>query len=119
MKKMNIEKVVRNCLIVLTFISIIVISFYMTNLIYTEKSLVIDINVETINNFCNSTLFNIILWVDNFLLYLFALIYLILGIKSKKEVALKVSFSIFAVLTNMISIVGIIGLLENVFGIFN
>ena len=119
MKKDTGETIVRNILIILTFISIVVISFYMTNEIYTCKSHVIDINIESIRNFCNSTLFNIVLWVDNFLLYLFALIYLILGIKSKKEVTLKVSFSVFAMLTNMISIVGIIGLLENVFGIFN
>lgn len=68
MKKVTAEVIVRNTLIVLTFISLIVISFYMTNEIYTCKSHVIDINIALIRNFCNSTLFNIVLWVDNFLL---------------------------------------------------
>lgn len=68
MKKVTAEVIVRNTLIVLTFISLIVISFYMTNEIYTCKSHVIDINIELIRNFYNSILFNIVLWVDNFLL---------------------------------------------------
>ena len=45
-----------------------------------------------------------VMWIDSILIYLFSLIYIVSAIQSKQEVVLKVSFSVFAILFNMITI---------------
>ena len=77
---------VRNVLIVLTFISLIITFLNFTYLTYQER------NIDLINNFLVNYVNNAFLFIDNFLVIIFGIIYIVLGIKSKKEVLLKVSF---------------------------
>ena len=53
------------------------------------------------------------------LLFVFAIIYIVCALKSKKETSLKISFSRIAILTSMIPLSLIINALASIFGIFN
>lgn len=112
MKKINFETFVRNTLIILTFINLIIVFLNFTYQVYD------DLNIETINHFLVNYINTWLMFVDNILLYIFAVAYIILGIKSKKEVTLKISFSVFSILTCIITLVFIINFFANVFGIF-
>ena len=110
--KFDKEKIVRNILIILTFVSIIITFLNYTYITYQ------DMNINKINNFLIHYVNGWLLWVDNILLYVFAIIYIVLGIKSKKEILLKVSFSIFSILTTVIASTLIINLIASLFGMF-
>lgn len=113
MKKVNAEPIVRNTLIVLTLISLIIMFLNFTYAVYDNT------NVEAINNLLVNHVNTWVMWIDNILLYIFAILYIVLGIKSKEEVILKVSFSIFSILTSMISLTFIINFIANAFGMLN
>lgn len=106
---MRKEIIVRNVLIVLTFISLIITFLNFTYLTYQER------NIDLINNFLVNYVNNAFLFIDNFLVIIFAIIYIVLGIKSKKEVLLKVSFSIFSILTTMVVLTFIINFIASLF----
>ena len=106
---MKKEIIVRNVLIVLTFISFIITFLNFTYLTYQER------NIDLINNFLVNYVNNAFLFIDNFLVIIFAIIYIVLGIKSKKEVLLKVSFSIFSILTTMVVLTFIINFIASLF----
>lgn len=106
---MKKEIIVRNVLIVLTFISLIITFLNFTYLTYQER------NIDLINNFLVNYVNNAFLFIDNFLVIIFAIIYIALGIKSKKEVLLKVSFSIFSILTTMVVLTFIINFIASLF----
>lgn len=111
MKKLNKEKAVRNILIVLVALSFIISSLNWTYLTYQ------NLNIEIINDL----LVNVNSWLlplDNLLVYVFAIFYIILGIKSKKEVALKIAFSIFSILSTTIVMVLIVNFIAEIFKIF-
>lgn len=113
MKTENVEKIVRNTLIVLTLISLIIMFLNFTYAIYD------NMNIESINNVLVNYVNTWLMWIDNILLYIFAITYIVLGVKSKKEVLLKVSFSIFSILTSMISLTFIVNFIAEIFGMFN
>ena len=113
MIKANSEKIVRNTLIILTFISLIILFLNFTYAIYD------NMNIEKINNVLVNYVNTWLMWIDSLLIFIFGIIYIVLGIKSKKEVLLKVSFSIFSILTTMISITFIINFIAELFGVFN
>ena len=106
---MKKEIIVRNVLIVLTFISLIITFLNFTYLTYQER------NIDLINIFLVNYVNNAFLFIDNFLVIIFAIIYIVLGIKSKKEVLLKVSFSIFSILTTMVVLTFIINFIASLF----
>ena len=110
--KVDKEKIIRNILIILTFVSIIITFLNYTYITYQ------DMNINKINTFLISYVNGWLLWVDNILLYIFAISYIFLGIKSKKEVLLKVSFSIFSILTTVIASTFIINFIASLFGMF-
>lgn len=109
----NIEKIVCIILIVLTFISIISSMFNFAYLFYSNSYIN---NIDKINNFLLK--YNTLMVIDNILIYIVAILYIILGIRSKKEVILKVSFSIFSILTTMIVLTLIVNVIVELFGIF-
>ena len=106
---MKKEIIVRNVLIVLTFISLIITFLNFTYLTYQER------NIDLINNFLVNYVNNAFLFIDNFLVIIFGIIYIVLGIKWKKEVLLKVSFSIFSILTTMVVLTFIINFIASLF----
>ena len=110
--KFDKERIVRNILIILTLVSIIITFLNYTYIAYQ------DMNINKINTFLIRYINGWLLWVDNILLYVFAIIYIFFGIKSKKEVLLKVSFSIFSILTTVIVSTLIINLIASLFGMF-
>lgn len=113
MEKNKREIIVRNILIGLTIISLIITMLNFTYQVYE------DLNVERINSFLVNYVNGWLMWIDNILLYIFAVIYIVLGIKSNHEVLLKVSFSIFSILTSIMSLTFIVNFLAHLFGIFN
>ena len=113
MKKNKNEVIVRNILICLTIISLIITMLNFTYQVYE------DLNVDRINNFLNNCVNDWVMWLDNVLLYVFAIIYIVLGVKSKNEVILKVSFSIFSILTAIMSLTFIVNGFAHLFGMFN
>ena len=82
----SIEKIVRNILIVLTFISLIITFLNFTYLTYQDR------NIDLINDFLVNYVNNAFVFIDNFLVIIFAIIYVVLGIKSKKEVVIEIDF---------------------------
>lgn len=113
MEKNKREIIVRNALIGLTIISLIITMLNFTYQVYE------DLNVDKINNLLVNYVNGLVMWIDNILLYVFAVIYIVLGVKSKKEVLLKVSFSIFSILTAIMSLTFIVNGLAHLFGMFN
>lgn len=115
----NFGTIVEVILVVLTFISLVINAIYMTNHMYSLESELVMLNMNAINSFCESSFFNIILWVDNILIYFVLIFYIIDTIKSKKNMFLRLSFSLFSFLTTLIVIVGEVNIVSNIFGIFN
>jgi len=112
-KVINKEKVIRNLLIISVIISLIVKSLHYTYLIYNE-----EFDTFVLNNLLVSQPFTILLWIDNLLVYLLGIWYMILGIKSKQEVVVKVSFSVLAILTTIVSSTFAVNIVAKVFGLF-
>ena len=106
----NVEKIVRNALIILTFISLIITILNFTYMVYQDR------NIDNINTFLINYINNWLLWVDNILLYIFSITYMILGIRSKKEVLLKVSFCLFSIMTAIITLTFIVNFIAEFFG---
>ena len=111
-KSERLEKIVRNILIVLTIISLLINALQFTNVIYSRM------NTVRLNDVLVSPIFTFILWADNILLYIFACWYMILAERSKKEVLIKVSFSILSMLTTISFSVIVINLVAEFFGLF-
>lgn len=112
MKKLNIniDKHIRNFLIVLVFISLIVIVLNFTNAMYSDH------DTTKLQNFLN-IVNGPVMWIDSILIYLFSFIYIVSAIQSKQEVILKVSFSLFAILFNMITMNFLINMIAKIFEI--
>ena len=108
----NFDKIVGIALIVLTTISLLINSFHFTYAIYDTAS-----NITKLNQLLISTPLKLVLWVDNILIYILGLIYVIDAIKAKKDMLLKISFSLFSVLTTMLVATGVINLIANLFGL--
>ena len=116
-QKSNVEKIVCIILIILTFISIVSSMFNFAYLFYSNTYINTYINnIDKINSFLLK--YNTLMVIDNILIFIVAILYIILGIKSKKEVILKVSFSIFSILTTMIVLTLIVNVIAKLFGIF-
>ena len=113
MKKNKKEIIVRNILIGLTAVSLVITMLNYTYQVYE------DLNVDRINSFLVNYVNGWLMWIDNILLYIFAVMYIILGVKSKNEVLLKVCFSIFSILTAIMSLTFIVNGLAHLFGMFN
>ena len=108
-KNNRIEKIVKVALIILTFVSIIITSLNMTYAYYQNH------NIDKINDFLVNFVNSWLLWADNILVILLAIVYIILGVKSKKETLLKIAFSIFSIMTTMVVLTGIINIFASFF----
>lgn len=109
----NFEKIVGIVLVILTIISLMISALHYTHLIYDYSY-----DTTSLNALLVSKPFDILLWVDNILIYLFGLFYIISAIQSKKEVLIKVSFSIFSIVTTMVASCLIINGIASIFHIF-
>lgn len=109
----NFGKWIEILLIILTFVSLIISALEYTNRIYN-----IAYETTKLNDFVVSTPFNIILWVDNILLFLVSIFYIIDTIQQKKNIFLKLSFCLFSICTTMVMSTFIINGIAKLFGIF-
>ena len=109
MKNNNLEKVFKYGLIILTIISLIITFLNITYITYQDG------NIKVINNLLVNYV-NKVFIIENLLLYVFAIGYIILGIKSKKEVLIKISFSVISIITTMLFITMTINILASLFG---
>ena len=110
MNNKNIEKVFKYGFILFSFISLIITILNFTYITYQDG------NIEKINNLLVNYV-NKTFWIENILLYIFAIGYIIISIKSKKDVLFKVSSCIFSILTSMIILTLIINILASAFGL--
>lgn len=114
--KIKIKKIgnlVEILLIILTFISLIINALEYTNITYN-----ITYNTTKLNNLVVSTPFSIILWIDNILIILLSIFYIIDTIKQKKNMLLKICFCIFSICSTMAISTFIINEIAKIFGIF-
>ena len=109
----NFDKIVGIVLIVLTVISLVINALIFTNTIYN-----CTYDTTNLNNLVISTPFNVIMWIDNILIYLFGLFYILSAIDTKKEMLLKISFSIFSIVTTIIVFSFVINFVATIFGVF-
>lgn len=109
----NFGKWIEILLIILTFVSLIISALEYTNRIYNMAY-----ETTKLNDFVVSTPFNIILWVDNILLFLVSIFYIIDTIQQKKNIFLKLSFCLFSICTTMVMSTFIINGIAKLFGIF-
>lgn len=109
----NFGKVIEICLIVLTFISLIINAFIFTNSIYNCTYDTLNLNSLVISNS-----FNILFWVDNILIFLLNIFYIIDTIQKKENLLLKLSFSLFSICTTIIVSNFIINFIAKIFKIF-
>lgn len=105
----NFGKYIEVSLIILTFISLIISSLQYTNAIYD--------NTMKLNNFVASRPFSITLLVDNVLIILLSIFYIIDTIQQKKNILLKISFCILSICSTMIVSSLIINGVAMLFGI--
>lgn len=109
----NFEKIIQIILIILTIISLIINALQYTYGIYN-----MTYNTERLNSLLISRPFSILLWCDNILIYIFGLLNIYCSIKSKKEILLNVSFSLFSIFTTMVVATFIINFVASIFGLF-
>lgn len=115
MKKKNKDfgKILEIVLIVLTLISLIINALEYTNMIYSYSY-----DTMKLNNILVSLPFNILLWVDNVLIYLISIFYIVNTVKEKKNMLLKLSICIFSICTTVVCSNFIINAVAEIFGIF-
>lgn len=99
-------------LIILTVISLIISALNNTYLTYINN------NTDSINDFLIKYINGPLLWIDNILVYIFAAIYVFFSLKSKNERVLKISFSLFSVLTTTIVSTFVINFIADLFNVF-
>lgn len=112
-KNINVDIFIRNTLIILTIISFIIIVLVETNVTYSTSY-----DTTRLNELLVSASFNWILWIDNILVFIFGILYIVSAIQSKKEMLLKIVFSIFCMLSTIVVLTFAINFVATVFGIF-
>ena len=108
----NFGKWVEIILIVLTAISLVICALEYTNIIYSDS-----FDTMTLNNMLISKPFTIILWVNNVLIILVSVFYIIDTIEQKRNLFLKLSFCFFSICTTMLVSCLIINGIAKMFGI--
>lgn len=109
----NFGKWIEILLIILTFVSLIISALEYTNIIHN-----MSYDTTKLNDFVVSTPFSLILWIDNILLFLVSIFYIIDTIQQKKNIFLKLSFCLFSICTTMVISTFIINVIAKIFGIF-
>lgn len=108
MLKKNIDVFIRNILIILTIINLIILTLNYTNAVYSNGN---TDNIQSVLNIVNG----VIMWVNGILLYIFAILYIIVAVQSKKEMVIKISFSLLAIITNIMTVVFLVNGLASIF----
>lgn len=98
-------------LVVLTFISLILNVIVFTFNLYFEH--------DILNAIISSDFFYILSWIDNILIIIFGIYYIIKAIKSKKNMLLKISFSLTSIFTTQAVLILCMDLIEKIIKLFN
>ena len=109
----NFEKIMEISLIILTIISLIINALEYTNMIYNNSY-----DTTNLNDLLVSTQFTIILWVDNILIYIVSIFYIMCAIESKNNCFIKISFTIFSIVTTIVVSNFIINFVARIFRVF-
>ena len=106
----NFGKVIEVLLVFLTLISLV-----LTLLVFTNAY---HIGEETrLNDLLISNSFLIVIYIENGLLYLVSLLYIIDTIEQKKNIFLRLSFTLFSILTTIFCFGSLTNVVAKVFGI--
>lgn len=98
-------------LVILTGISIILNIIVFTNNLYFEH--------EILNAIIGNDFFTSILLIDNILIIIFGIYYIVKAIESKKDMLLKISFSLTSIFTTQAVLILCMDLVEKIIKIFN
>lgn len=98
-------------LVVLTVISIVINILCFTNNLYFEH--------EVLNAILVSDLFSALLYIDNILIIIFGIYYIVKAVKSKKDRLLKIAFSLTSIFTTQFVLILCMDLVEKIFKLFN
>lgn len=109
----HFEKIIEIILIILTVFSFIINTLTFTNALYNHSY-----DTGYLNSFVTSQSFYILLLLDNFLIYLVSIFYLVSAIQSKKDVLIKISFTILSIVTTITVATLIINFVASIFGVF-
>lgn len=109
----NFDKIVGIVLVILTVISLIIDLHIFALGFYNEDGY----QFEKLGALINGTPFTILQWVDNCLIYLFAFLYIVSAIDTKREMLVKISFSVFSLLTTSLIMIPLINFVATCFGI--
>lgn len=112
-KNIVIDKWLLIGLIFVTFLGFIITTFELTNIIYSNTY-----DTMVLNDILITPLFGAFLWIDNILIFIFGILYIIAAIQSKQERILKISFSLFCMLSTLITLTFAINFVAELFGIF-
>ena len=108
--KKNIDIFIRNILIILMLINLVILTLNYTNAVYSNGS---TDNLQSVLNIVNGS----IMWINSILLYIFSVLYIIVAVQSKKEMVIKIAFSLVAVLTNIMTMVFLVNGFASIFKI--
>ncbi|MBP3920649.1 MAG: hypothetical protein J6D28_03690 [Bacilli bacterium] len=109
----NFGKIVEVILIILTFVSLVINALEFTNIIYSNSY-----DTYSLNSLLISKPYNVLLWVDNILIYLVSIFYVVDTIDEKKNMFLRFAFCLFSILTTIVVSTFIINFIASIFGIF-
>lgn len=109
----NFGKILEVILIILTFVSLVIDLLIITNTIYIYRY-----DTMSLNSVVISMPFNVVLWINNILIYFISIFYIIDTIKEKKNVLLKLSFCLFSILTTIVVFSLIMNFVAELFNIF-
>ncbi len=108
----NFGNVIEVELVFLTFINLIICALEYTNIIYAETY-----DTMRLNNILIGTPFTIFLWLDNILIYITSIFYIIDTIQKKNNMLIKLSFCFVSICTSIVMSTFIINGVAKLFGI--
>ena len=106
----NFGKIMEVSLVFLTLISLVLTLFIFTNAYHMGEE-------SMLNNLIASNLFLIAIYVENGLLYLVSLLYVIDTIEQKKNIFLRISFTLFSILTTAFCFGSLTNVVAKIFGL--
>ena len=111
LKNRNIVKIVEIVLIVSSFVNLIINSIVFSHLISNDNAL---FDANGISKLITINPLSITILLDNILVFIFGIWYSIISVKSSKDVLIKLSFSIFSIITTTIVSLLFINFLINI-----
>lgn len=107
----NFGKIIEVPLVILTFVNLILLAC-----IFAQAQVGDFYPQRAIVSFVQAPFFTPIIFIVNGLIYVLNIFYIIDAIQEKKNVFLKLSFSIFSILTSILCFIALVNIIIEIFG---